>query len=58
MLQIEECTAQGIAIKLFSTGINLEPDCTDLINNRHFCNMSILLLHLQFKVILTGTFII
>ena len=58
MLQIEECTAQGIAIKLFSTGINLEPDCIDHINNRHFCNMSILLLHLQFKVILIGTFII
>ena len=46
--------SRGIAVKPFSIGINLESDCIDHI----ICNMSILLLHIQFKVILIGTFLL
>ena len=43
--------------QLFSIGISLEFDCIDLLTGIIY-NMSILLLHLQFKVILIGTFVI
>ena len=52
---------QGVLLpayyELCSIGINLKSDCTDILIGIIY-NMSILLVHLQFKVILVGTFII